>query len=139
MSLVKNIGIGKQVYTFQYDIDFKALQEDFLSVLPELKEKWTKKGLFPTQKEVDEFAAYHNEKMEIDGFALNYGYGGVNIELYIKQTPQSTIRTVTVAEIYKTQTQIHHQFYKYFKRIKDAGEYVYMNLNRYGQHQLRVR
>ena len=139
MSLTKNIGIGKQVYTFQYDIDFKTLQEDFLSVLPKKKKKWTKKGMFPTQKEVDEFATYHNEEMEIDGFALNYCYGGVNIELYIKQTPQSTIRVVNVAEIYKTQTQIHHWFYKYFQRIKDTGDYVYANLNKHGQHQLRVR
>ena len=140
MSLIKNIGIGKRVYTFQNDIDFKALKEGNLSVLPKLKKEWEEKGLFPTQKEVDEFTMFHTEgDMEIDSVSLSFAYGGIDITLYVKQTSSIALHSFSIAKIYRYQTYIDKHLVQYKKRINNTGDYQYMGLNKAGWHILQVK
>ncbi len=140
MSLIKNVGIGKRVYTFQNNIDFKALKDDYSNVLPKLKKEWEEKGLFPTQKEVDSFAMFRNEyDLEIDQIVLGFVIGGIEVKLYARQASSIVLHSFTIAKIYRYHTYINKHFYQYKNRINNTGDYQYIGMDKDSWHILQVK
>ncbi len=138
MSLIKNVGIGKRAYTLQYDVNFSALKEDFLSEFVNIRQQWDKKGLLPTKKEVENFVQFCDDpNVRFNSFSLGYWYGGIAVTAYMKS--EDLVRTFTVVEVYKDVVYINKCLIQYMKRIKNLGGYDYIKQNSSGFYVLKLK
>ena len=117
MSLIKNIGLGKKVFDFRYNIDnFRDFGD-----LHAIWEDWKKKGIWPTDEECIRAI---EDAYPLDAHSyLDYNYDSlcIRVRYYIKSFDKVVVRYITMAVIRRNRISINPLAGKYVERLKTFG------------------